>query len=105
MSCKYYIRKMIFKNYHIILAFIYFALLVLYSPLKDDSNKLLKSSQNDKEKGEEEEEVTLSVIEIFDDNEEIIKYSGIEILSDIEEASQTAISNDDFIKSNIIKRS
>jgi len=87
---------MFVKNSHIILAFIYFALLVLSSPIKDNSNKALKSSQK------EEEEVTLSAIEISD-NEEIIEDSGVEILSDIEEESQVAISNDDLIKSEIIK--
>ncbi|ORY29863.1 N-terminal nucleophile aminohydrolase [Neocallimastix californiae] len=84
------------KNSHIILAFIYFALLVLSSPIKNDSNKTLKSSQ------EEEEEVTLSAIEISD-NEEIIEDSGVEILSYVEEESQAAISNDDLIKSEVIK--
>jgi len=87
---------MFVKNSHIILAFIYFALLVLSSPIKDNSNKALKSSQK------EEEEVTLSAIEISD-NEEIIEDSGVEILSDIEEESQAAISNDDLIISEIIK--
>lgn len=86
---------MYLKNAHIILAFIYFALLVLSSPIKDDSNKALKSSQ-------EEEEVTLSAIEVSD-NDEIIEDSGVEIISDDEEVSQVPISGDDLVNSEIIK--